>query len=67
MWCVAVLDLYVAVPRSDKNMTPGGVVPRDGARAVPASPIIFCSSGAMIVNQIPLAIIVLTNDSGLGP
>eukprot|EP00959_Pyramimonas_sp_CCMP1952_P287413 6011090-Pyramimonas_sp.AAC.1 len=46
----------IAVPRSDNNATPARIVPRDRERAVPASPVILRSSGAMIVNQISFVI-----------
>eukprot|EP00959_Pyramimonas_sp_CCMP1952_P004548 95098-Pyramimonas_sp.AAC.1 len=49
------------------NLAPVGVVPRDRERAVPASPVILRSRGAMIVNRISFIIVVMTRDGGHGP
>eukprot|EP00959_Pyramimonas_sp_CCMP1952_P415929 8714313-Pyramimonas_sp.AAC.1 len=52
MSCVAVLDLHIAVPRSDNNLAPVGLVPHDRGRAITAPPVVLRSCGAMIVDSL---------------
>eukprot|EP00959_Pyramimonas_sp_CCMP1952_P303124 6342615-Pyramimonas_sp.AAC.1 len=65
MSCIAVWDLYIAVPHSDDNLTPVGIVPHDRKRAIPASPVALRSWGTMIVDQVSFVVVVLTGDSCL--
>eukprot|EP00959_Pyramimonas_sp_CCMP1952_P325914 6821899-Pyramimonas_sp.AAC.1 len=52
MLCVAALDLHIAVPHSDNNLAPVGLVPHDRKRATTASPSTLRSCGAMIVDSL---------------
>eukprot|EP00959_Pyramimonas_sp_CCMP1952_P150613 3152105-Pyramimonas_sp.AAC.1 len=67
MSCVTALDLHIAVPRSYDDLTPVGIIPHDWERSIPATPVVFRSGGAMIVNQIAFVIVMLTSDSSQGP
>eukprot|EP00959_Pyramimonas_sp_CCMP1952_P402500 8434760-Pyramimonas_sp.AAC.1 len=60
---------WTCTPRfpTHDDLTPVGIVPCDRARSISTTPVVCCSGGAMIVNQISFAIVMLTNDGCLGP
>eukprot|EP00959_Pyramimonas_sp_CCMP1952_P396564 8308775-Pyramimonas_sp.AAC.1 len=67
MSCVAALDSCIAVPRSYDDLALEGLASCDRERSMPATLVVLCSSGTMIVNQISFVIVMLTSGSSLGP
>eukprot|EP00959_Pyramimonas_sp_CCMP1952_P073727 1541106-Pyramimonas_sp.AAC.1 len=60
MSCVAVLDLYIAVPRPSNDLTPVGIVPYNREMVFLVSPVVLRSCGAMIFDQVSFVVVVLT-------
>eukprot|EP00959_Pyramimonas_sp_CCMP1952_P191516 4004561-Pyramimonas_sp.AAC.1 len=60
------MDLYLAAPNSHDNLTPVGVIPRDRGGSISSAPIVFRSSGTMMINQISFVIIMPASSSRLG-
>eukprot|EP00959_Pyramimonas_sp_CCMP1952_P240778 5032319-Pyramimonas_sp.AAC.2 len=67
MSCVAALDLHIAAPHSHDDLTPVGIISYDREKSTPATPVVFCSRGTMIINQISFVMAMLTSDSSRGP
>eukprot|EP00959_Pyramimonas_sp_CCMP1952_P159363 3333212-Pyramimonas_sp.AAC.1 len=67
MACDAALELHIAVPHPRDNLTPVGIIPCNREGFVPATPVVFHSGGAMIINQISFVVIMRIRDGSLRP
>lgn len=54
------MDLYIAASHWKNDLTPAGIVSYNQEKAIPASPVVLRSCGAMIVDKDSVVVVMLT-------